>query len=181
MTQKTETSWQKPPLRERFFDPILGLFWVLMVPFHIVISFFIGCILLPEIIEFSPILLFIAAGFFGVIGWKVTFWWVCQKAPKLYPICFLIHTHSTKRTWNKPPSYFYTEEFQRVFKNFWIPYLSRNPHTSFETKGTSSSNQFDLSPHPTFSCNPSSATNMAFNNIHQINNEPFQSCIGEYN
>lgn len=176
----TETTWQKPPLKERILDLLLTLFWVALIP-----SYYFGFIALE--MSLLPVEYFYNASWDFVlmipvtlIIWKITFWWVCQKAPKMYPVNFLIHAYETKRTWLKPPACFYTAEFQEVFKNSWMPYFAQNPSVSHEKTGASSSNQFDLSPHPTFSCNPSSATNMAFNNIHQINNEPFQSCIGEY-
>lgn len=123
MTQKTETTWQKPPFRQRFFDPFLVLFWMALIPAYVFGLVFLEAKIfsLGSIIE--PFWILILMTPVAIVSWKITFWWTCQKAPRMYPFRFLLIGFKSKKYWNKPPAYFYTKEFQKIFVEKWEKYL----------------------------------------------------------
>ncbi len=167
------------PLRKRTAQGFLSFFWVMLIPVYLGVLFF----LLKEsfiVDSLGPVgaLVFIPVATF--FAWRLTFWSLCHQFPKLYPFQFLIWGYTSKRLWIKPPLCFYTDAFQKDFKELWMPYFKTfRQGSSYEVSGCLSS-KFDLSPRPTFTVNPGSATNMAMNHLSQINGDNFQHFVGEY-
>ena len=148
----TAPSPQKPPFKERALQYALCYAWIALLLLYISAFFFFGAKLsLGSLMH--PLWIFGLSILGGLLAWKSTFQKSCQKSPYLYPLYFLLNGFSSRKIWNKPPLFFYTEDFHQEFKDTWLPYIAQKGFTStissspslFDSLPTSSISHDDMS------------------------------------
>lgn len=135
MTKKSNISWQKPSFGPRVFQRFLLLGWMSLIPVFIYYCLRLCAYLsLREWMDTLPILGLALLS--GIVVWKMTFWWVCQKIPSLYPLRLLMGGLTSKRLWRRPPLYFYTQAFQKEFQERWVPYFKTFKNGDFHSSSS---------------------------------------------